>query len=336
MEKKQVITEKEYTYILKAVAILSVVSAHCAGITNENSFTHEIFSKILTYIGTMGVPVFFVISGYLFSKNTKTFKEFWKRKIHILLLPWVFCETLLWFYIVLRKGGISFSGWLQFLLGYQHTTYYLTVLVVFYFLFWFLKKDWQLYLVGIISIMSMISTGWGLPLDFLNDVCGTYYLNPLNWAVFFATGVLLSRKTTLLEVASKNSKGLGIWFILSCTYFILCWMGDLELAYFSEFAIFSHVVNIMLCISAAYLIGCSGLAGGMIIVGQDSFTIYLTHQFIVGALVVVTNLLGFSFLVIVRPVITIIVIMLGLWIYKKIEQKCNGKINFVSKMIGLR
>lgn len=62
-------------------------------------------------------------------------REFWQRKVATLFLPWIFCETVLWFYVVLRKGGISVTAWLLFLLGYHHTTYYLTILAVFYVIY---------------------------------------------------------------------------------------------------------------------------------------------------------------------------------------------------------
>ena len=112
-----------YIYILKAIAIFSVVCAHSTPLMDSNSKINVFSSQMLDYLGTFGVPVFFCISGYLFAGNTRTWGEFWKRKVFTLFIPWICCETLLWLYVVLRKGGISITAWLLFLLGYHHTTY---------------------------------------------------------------------------------------------------------------------------------------------------------------------------------------------------------------------
>lgn len=120
----------EIIWIAKAIAIFCVVCAHSALINEDSGNTNQFVSSILNYIGTMGVPLFFILSGYLFTFNKKSFGLFWRNKVKTLFLPWLFCETLLWLYIVIRKGGIGFRSWCLFLIGYGHTTYYLTILTI--------------------------------------------------------------------------------------------------------------------------------------------------------------------------------------------------------------
>ena len=79
-----------YIYILKAIAIFSVVCAHSTPLMDSNSKINVFSSQMLDYLGTFGVPVFFCISGYLFAGNTRTWGEFWKRRCsHFLYLGYV-------------------------------------------------------------------------------------------------------------------------------------------------------------------------------------------------------------------------------------------------------
>lgn len=197
--------ERNSIFAVKAIAVFCVVCAHTAPVPEQAGAWNVLASDILNYLGTMGVPVFYVLSGYLFAGNQKSFGQFWHRRLLSLFLPWLFCETLLWFYVVLRKGGIGFREWFLFILGYGHTTYYLTVLVVLYLSFWVCRSPGWIYAWMLLSVFSIVSTGWETGIDFVNRLTGTYYLNPLNWIVFFAGGMILRRKTALLSACFKLS-----------------------------------------------------------------------------------------------------------------------------------
>ena len=128
-------SESRYIYILKSVTIFSVVCAHLGTVPVDASTINMAFADILRYLGTWGVLGFFVVSGFLFAGNTKSFKDFWKTKAISVIIPWVFCYTLLYLYVTIRKGGFSIIGLLEFIIGYQSSSYYLTILMLFYFIF---------------------------------------------------------------------------------------------------------------------------------------------------------------------------------------------------------
>lgn len=130
--------EKEFIYCLKALAIFSVVCAHSSVSPNGNPANVAV-SKILNGIGVIGVPLFFLSAGYLFNRNTQNFKDFWLKKIRTIFIPWFFCETIVWFYVVLRKGGLDILSWLKWLIGFGHSTYYLTMLIFLYIIFFKVK-----------------------------------------------------------------------------------------------------------------------------------------------------------------------------------------------------
>lgn len=211
--------EKSCIYIMKSIAVFCVVCAHVSPIPEGAGIWNYIAAGYLNYMGTMGVPVFFILSGYLFERNEKSFGEFWKGKVKSVFIPWIFCETLLWLYVVLRKGGITFRSWLFFIIGYQHTTYYLTMLVIMYLVFWRIKKDWELTALILVSVFSIICTGWNFGISFINEWTGTFYLNPLNWICFFAAGMLICRKDCLIYLIGKTEKIVLLLVLTSVAYY---------------------------------------------------------------------------------------------------------------------
>ena len=56
-------TDERFFDVLRALAAFCVVCAHSAQV-NILSGLPYIFSEVLNYLGTMGVPVFFLISGF--------------------------------------------------------------------------------------------------------------------------------------------------------------------------------------------------------------------------------------------------------------------------------
>jgi len=182
--------EREYIYFLKALALFSIVSAHVGTITNNTPIS-IIFSLILSSIGSIGVGLFFLISGYLFSKSNKSFRIFSKTKLTTIIIPWFFCGTILFLYVALRKGDLNLYNWFITITVHSHL-YFLSILMVFYFAFWRIKKNMYFLLCNIVlSIISISLTGLGwVPIY--------PYINPFNWSIYFILGMII-KKYNLLE-----------------------------------------------------------------------------------------------------------------------------------------
>jgi surface polysaccharide O-acyltransferase-like enzyme len=125
-------------YRLKAFAIIFVVAAHTATLSNSTNGVNNYISLFLHSIGSFGVPIFFILSGYFFYLNKKSFFAFFQSKLTSVFLPWVFSESIVWLYVVIRKGGFNFFSWFSFIIGFNHSTYYLTVLIIFYLFFYYI------------------------------------------------------------------------------------------------------------------------------------------------------------------------------------------------------
>lgn len=325
--------EKEYIYILKALAIFCVICAHVSIVKEDAGIISMKCGELFNYFGTIGVPVFMILSGYLFEKNKKSFVEFWERKLVSIVIPWIFCGTLLWLYIVIRKGEASFLKWLLFILGYNHSTYYLSVLLILYVIFWGKTKDWKLYIMLVLSIFSIVSTGWHIGINFINSIFGTFYLNPLNWIAFFVVGIIISKKDVLLKYAKWCSQRMVMLIVVSLAYFLIMTNKGEFIYYFSKYSLFAHVVNVSFIMGVGFFLLIHDKKRILIFIGEVSFSIYLLHQFVTGVVIQITNKIGSFFLVFMRPYIVLITILCIIFILKKIEK---NKFRILKLLIGLR
>ncbi len=78
--------EKNYIFIIKAFAIISVVMAHVSTVSQDTNVFNKFSELILNSLGSIGVGTFLLISGYLFCYNNKTFFNFMKSKITSIII----------------------------------------------------------------------------------------------------------------------------------------------------------------------------------------------------------------------------------------------------------
>lgn len=334
--KKLENSDKEYLYIVKAFAILSVVCAHCGVIPEEYSFGNQMASAWLGYCGTMGVPVFYILSGYFFENNKREWKDFWKQKWISIMIPWIFCATILWFYVVLRKGGISFEGWLKFILGNGSSFYYLTVLVLFYIIMFPIKKKRGVCAFCIfLSAISIITTSFDI--NFANEIFINAYLNPLNWVGYFSAGILLKRYHYMEKFKNMSIAllpvSLTIYLILTGIHYMKSWTWS----YWSNMSVINIILQIILCFGlAGYMFSKEIFVTHLVRIGQVSYTIYLCHQLMAGGLVALTNLWDCFLLTIMRPLVVVIILYTVLYMMKFFSLKYlhRGKLLFI--LTGIR
>ena len=244
------------TYIdkLRIFAIFSVVCAHAASIDEGASQANVIASMLLGCVSAMGVPLFFIISGYLYEKTSKSFVEFWLSRFKMVIVPWLFCETGLWLYVVLRKGGITFFNWLKFVIGYQSTAYYLTLLILFYILFWKVKKvRWILFGAAGLSAIQIICTGWNIqPLAGLSGIFGTAYLNPFHFMIYFCVGILIGSYNIWDVLIEKSAKYLPVSMPCSIAMIILHIQKGWGFSYFSQYTLLNTFLSTITIMGIAW------------------------------------------------------------------------------------
>jgi len=328
--------ERKLIYLLKAFAIFSVVCAHTAVEPENCSFVVRLIVKLLSYTGTLGVPLFFIISAFLFAKNKHSFTVFWKIKSKTIILPWVFCETIVWLYVVLRKGGISLVAWLKFLLGINHSTYYLTILLILYFMFWWIKKSNVGVTVCILfSAVMLITGGWGNTIAMkLNQWTITPYMNLLNWMIYFASGILLQKTEKIKDLFYLSKKvflasSLGLSFMM-----VIHFLYNIPWSYFSQYALINIVLQILVVVGVCVRL-LEYKVEWLLKIGEYSFSIYLLHELGTGIIVRLSTY-GGVVLIALRPIINIMFVFVGIAFMNLIFTRFRKFKNVFNMLIGMR
>ncbi|MFQ9619328.1 MAG: acyltransferase family protein [Waltera sp.] len=239
----------------------------------------------------------------------------------------------MWFYVVLRKGGISIAAWLLFLLGYHHTTYYLTILVLFYVIYWKIRNHGVIWMLNAVLIISILETGWNVGIFHqLNMILDSYYLNPFNWMLFFGIGLLMYRDP---QKAIQSFK--GWWGILcicgSAVYFSVHLYLGLEFYYFSKYALIGDLLSLGTVVYLGRKLMNGKKKEVLLKIGDWSFSIYLLHQFVAGIVVAITNRWDFFVLTLCRPWI---ILAITACIVMVIDRIFREKLSWVRTIIGIR
>lgn len=88
---------------MKTLSTIMVVYIHSHNIVNYVGMEdRNAVIQLISVLASAGVPAFFLVSAYLMSKSTKSYKEIIKKKVETLLLPY-----LLWIliYVMLEATG---------------------------------------------------------------------------------------------------------------------------------------------------------------------------------------------------------------------------------------
>lgn len=322
------ITERNYIYALKTYAIISIVSAHCAIVFESTNQLNELFSWLLRQIGSIGVGIFFIISGYLFYKNKYSFKKFFKRKINTFLVPWIVTGTIVYLYVVLRKGGIGFDSWFNFLLGNGSYLYYLTVLTFFYVLFFYIPKK-KVIIISIIAVscVSILLTAMG----HINGI--SPYLNPLNFIGYFSVGLAISKNNALMKMAHLCSKHIFLLLVLYIGLLILIKLNNITSGYVGYATIIMQPIAVSLVFALAMM---KFMYNKKILnLGIYSFSIYLLHMPVAGIVTFIFNKYDLWPLTLARPLIIIAITLGFIYLYKVIGSKLKVD-NYSNCFIGIR
>lgn len=192
----------EALYAYKAVAIVLVAAAHCP--SADNLFGNQ----VLRFLGTLGVPIFFIVSGFTF-KEKEGQRIFWNKKLKNLIVPWAFWGTMTYFCHIL-SDGIAFNlvSAVRWILGYGTWLYFVPVLIICFAVFKAIKKTKS---IAFVMLLSYISNA----LVFFNilgcQAIITNYQNPFNWMIFFGIGKLL-QNCDICKIAKIQTKNkLAIW-----------------------------------------------------------------------------------------------------------------------------
>lgn len=312
--------------IIKGFAILSVISAHCNSVTKTSAYITLVQSKILSSFGTVGVVLFFVVSGFLFHPEKYTPIKFWKNKAKFLVIPWFISAVAVYLYVYLRKSGIGIFSFVRFFIGSGSYCYYLTVLLCCYLLFYFKIMRSRIVLIlcelcTLISILFFYSKGI------------SSYLDLTNWIGFFAFGIHINEfSNDFKNIVALINK---IWFVIliSITYVALVILQIFSGNHISYWGYRNVPVVIMGSL-------CLFLVSGLVVkfeifakkvgfMGKNSLFVYLWHMPFAG---ISTKFL--PQITILRPLIISLVLGMVIWTLNIIIKKL--KMSKLALLIGLK
>lgn len=296
--------------VLKCICILLIICAH----VNVSSF--GLLGTIMNNFGIIGVPLFLICSGYYYKK--KPFFNMLKSKFFSIVIPWLFLGSIVFLInALLLKEGISFSSYVQWMLGYKTYLYYVIVLLVCFVVFYHncLISNIVFVLLSIVSIIATYYYGLG---DFLSSIGLTNYLNVFNWFGFFALGLLLKRvdAARFLFFLRKSRFLFGVFWAL-ITVYIACF--NYKLSYFSLNGIFYEMISFFTVLGLGTIIKSENLV--VSIMSKTTYPIYILHMALVGLCGKIYQLHVTTACIanIIVYIITIVLVLLGYFVFKKIK-----------------
>lgn len=307
--------ESEYIDILKGISIFMVICAHCNNISNNGSnMITQYGHLLLTQLGTGGVGMFLIISGYLTKKRNSTISlndiERFLLSLVRVIIPWIISGTIVYLYVHLRKPPISLEDLLYFLVGNGSYLYYLLMFVIFKVSFFtFQTVLSRKYILVILIITSFISI-----LYFPTSIFPSPYLNPFNWCGYYALGILLQNNKSLLrQISSSALLTVSVW--ISTLFWIayqLLQQREGSYWYFSGF-IGCCLLGGSIALLAHYINKSEFLGKSLMIkIGKQTLFIYLWHMPIAGIIANLMNNKALNVFIMIRPFIVLAIMFFAL------------------------
>lgn len=258
---------------MRFFATLSIIMAH---VTLPE--TSKLLNFVYSQLSCIGVPMFLCISGYLFQKKVgETYISFLVRKFKTLIVPWLFCSSVVYFWLQFRgHSGFDCSAYVKFILGYGSIYYFVPVLMIIMSVFFVNYSTHMCVAMIVMNLVSSFATASGLMknigLESIN------YINCANWIGFFALGMLI-RRGYLKKLLSQISVLIAALAALSASL-MLGYAISIDTGYFSWLSLITECAGIVIVYHCSKMRMFRNRA--VFCVASSSFCIYLIHQPILG------------------------------------------------------
>lgn len=303
-----------YLYAMKAVAVFTIIFAHCSP---KNQYIAGLYASI----GSIGVPIFLLVSGFLYNRNKYSAEQFWRKKVSGLVLPWFFCGMVVYMYIVLRKGGIGIVSAFNFVIGNGSFLYYMSVLMIIYLLMEFIRYRF----IGYVVVMCL----WGISVTFNHyniSPIAHLYLNPFNWMGWFIIGYIIKEKGYIDFIIKFVDRFKYIIATIDIVMLACVVLFELRVGYWSVWYVPCEVINIF----GALAFVSMGLNNNKFVIdiGKKSFSIYLLHMPIIG---IVKTFIEYDW---IHAPIVLLLTWGMVTLYKVISEKIH--MPWLNNLIGIR
>lgn len=317
---------KDQIWYLKGLAIISVIYAHCPNRVSYN-VVDAFLDNIRNNIGTIGVPLFIVLSGYLFH-NRIPVMMYWKKKKRI-IIQWLIWGTIIWGYEVARKG-LGYANLFKWLMGIGSYLWYMPVILLLWLLFYYIKDARiQITLLAFSAIYHVFT--YDLAIHMI-DSAGIIINNVLCHMPFFIFGLCLQNKEIsnfCKNIFAPQYKWLR-GGITTAGIFLTIWVNENKVTYDSPlFLVFIAAIGIQSVELYRLLRKFEKITKPICWLGRNSYIIYLSHLPIAG---ICSSLFSRSryllYGVLVYPLLAVLFSALGILVLKRICGKYS-MLNFL-------
>ena len=201
---------KEKNKITYLHFIMSVLVILIHSINNETKF--ERFFSIDNGIGQFAVPLFFIISGFLFFRNVYTVRDSMmklQRRIETLLMPFIWWNIIYYCIHLLIKPGSAMNLGLMLDAAFNYTynpafwfMYQLILLCVISPILVFIESKNKFFRVVIFIVLSMLII-FSIDIPYLNEDAMIYYYAGMLLSRFYNENKIkfISRRNFLITLA---------------------------------------------------------------------------------------------------------------------------------------
>lgn len=269
--------------VSRGLAIILVVLGHVVTSFQNSGIQKFIFSRIHKYTFPIYLPLFFFISGYLFSKNKKSTKDKIINSFYDYGIPY-FLFSIIYFVIktIMNKYVNTSLSMLDLMIipikpiGFMWFLYALFIMRVIISVVNIKKyKHYLVFFSIIIYSFSRICISY----DLLLDLKSTILFDFNNYFLWFLCGYLSKESRIIKKIFHREYK-VGFLIVLFIIYVFLQYIYT-NLGYnFATLFFIMSVIGILFIIILSKKISC----GFIINIGKNTMPIYLLHTIIIAFL----------------------------------------------------
>lgn len=285
--------KNKITYIHFILSIL-VILVH--SINNQSVF-QRLFS-LESGIGGFAVPLFFMISGFLFFQNVSTIDMVpikIKNRIKTVLYPFMIWNLIYYVvhHIVVPTGSFSITELFEAVFSYTYNPafwfmFQLILLIAITPIVFYASKNITYFVVFFIVVSLLIVMNFDIP--FINE----------DAIIYFSTGALFARLYRENKVYLISKKGIFVSLMLSIFCFFLNRIAarcvGISLMFVSVFTLTLVYLRIFVAFFIFYLFDLFFKYEKVASFMQNSFFLYAIHYMIVRAVIAFTNFIKYKFL----------------------------------------
>lgn len=204
MGNKISVRDSNAIYMMRGIAILSVIAAHVNVLENTNILRASLTNGI-SYFGQLGVIIFLLTGGFLYHREKGDNCIYFQKKLRTLVVPWLVCSTITYVVSSLLSNKSSIAGYLRWISGSGTWYYYIVIYLLFLFVFkWIWENEGCLVICILLNGISLYLGESFLARLGYEGIYITPYLNIFNWIGFFALGILIRRKIGKLKIGNTT------------------------------------------------------------------------------------------------------------------------------------